>query len=179
MSLFYFALNSIKSYTNLLDINENKNPSINDLEKGTKALCEIPWSKLSNEYKDNDKYTDAGTLPFRCFQLSYILVLLHEGYGFSSDSHNVHFVGNVNGGEVEWSLGVGLISGNNDSNYNGNNGNGGIVGYNLSGYIYYLSLLCGICASGCLWYSIYDKCQSRRKKSYQLIPVKVSDVDLL
>lgn len=171
MSLFYFALNSIKSYTNQLDINENKNPSIDDLEKGTKSLCEIPWEKLSTTYKDSDKYTDAGTLPFRCFQLSYILVLLHEGYGFTTDSHNVHFVGNVNGGEVEWSLGVGLISGNNQSYDNQQ--------YFITPYIYYLSMIAAICATGCLWYSIYEKCQNRRKKSYQLIPVKVSDVDLL
>lgn len=42
----------------------------------------------------------------RCFDLVYAVRLLVDGYGFSTRSTSIEFVGDVQGTEVEWTLGA-------------------------------------------------------------------------
>lgn len=105
MSLYFYALHSIQSFTGLLNVDKNSTYSINEIESATKKLCNIKWNRMK-EMKD--QYADDTVLPYRCFQVSYISILLHDIYGFSKDSQDVSFVGNINGGEVEWTLGLAL-----------------------------------------------------------------------
>lgn len=105
MSLYFYAVHSIQSFTGLVNVDTNSTYTINQIEDATKSLCEMKW----NDIKDiEDQYTDDTVLPYRCFQLSYMSILLHDIYGFSKDSQNLSFVGSINGGEVEWTLGLAL-----------------------------------------------------------------------
>lgn len=47
-------------------------------------------------------------LPYRCVEVQYIHTLLKHGYGFPGDSRNITFVLNIDGMEVEWTLGYAL-----------------------------------------------------------------------
>lgn len=47
-------------------------------------------------------------LPYRCVEVEYIHTLLKHGYGFPGDSRNITFVLNIDGMEVEWTLGYAL-----------------------------------------------------------------------
>jgi len=44
--------------------------------------------------------------PHRCFEGTYILTLLRDGFGFGEESRSVSFVYDIGGEEVEWTLGV-------------------------------------------------------------------------
>lgn len=107
MSLYYYALHTLQYYT---ETNIDRNPiqSVSNLDESVKELCEISYKKLNDEV-DKVKYADESTLPYRCFQLTYITVLLEDIYGFDKDSENISFLGKINGNEVEWTLGVALF----------------------------------------------------------------------
>lgn len=49
-----------------------------------------------------------GLLGYRCVEVVYIHTLLKHGYGFPGDSRNITFVLNIEGMEVEWTLGYAL-----------------------------------------------------------------------
>merc|ERR1712192_143328 len=46
----------------------------------------------------------------RCFEMNYIIALLSFGYGFPDNVRAFHFVNDIDGHDVEWSLGAFLYA---------------------------------------------------------------------
>ena len=66
-----------------------------------KDVCNLTLDQLKAKYpKANTKYLESG-----CLNLSYIVAMLREAYGFSPSSKQLSVKSNVNGVEVSWALG--------------------------------------------------------------------------
>merc|ERR1712087_817298 len=50
--------------------------------------------------------TNPNTLQHRCMEAVYIVTLLRDGYGFEPSSRNITFTYDIDGSEVEWTLGM-------------------------------------------------------------------------
>lgn len=79
--------------------------SAEQLHAAAMRLCAEPDSQL-RRMVGKDPLTTEDALRWRCFDLTYAARLLTDGYGFSSDAAAVEFLGEVDGVEVEWTLGA-------------------------------------------------------------------------
>ena len=59
---------------------------------------------------DKDPLTNEDALRWRCFDATYASRLLTDGYGFQDQEAAVEFLGEIDGVEVEWTLGALLDS---------------------------------------------------------------------
>mmetsp|Transcript_31567 Transcript_31567/g.71153 ORF Transcript_31567/g.71153 Transcript_31567/m.71153 type:complete len:478 (+) Transcript_31567:70-1503(+) len=84
-------------------------PTISELREAAVALCAEPWESLSASASDPNsrhRFTGAKKIPHRCFELNYIAALLSVGYGFNVNERLFRIVEDVDGGEIEWTLGA-------------------------------------------------------------------------
>ena len=106
MSVFFFALDCMKQL-GPSDLPHWPSPSIDEIEKAAARFCAQSWSSL-NTTATNHAFTRDDLLPYRCAEVVYIHTLLKHGYGFPGDSRDVTFVLDIEGMEVEWTLGFAL-----------------------------------------------------------------------
>jgi len=106
MSVFFFALDCMKQL-GPLDLPHWPSPSIDEIETAASKFCAQPWGSL-NTSSTNHAFTRDDLLPYRCAEVVYIHTLLKHGYGFPGDSRDVTFVLDIEGMEVEWTLGFAL-----------------------------------------------------------------------
>ena len=79
------------------------------LHAGARKLCDEPEASLLRMV-GKDPLTTADALRWRCFDATYAARLLTDGYGFPEDEAVIEFVGEIDGVEVEWTLGALLSS---------------------------------------------------------------------
>ncbi len=106
MSVFFFALDCMKQL-GPFDLPHWPSPSIDEIESAAQRFCAQEWGTL-NASADTHAFTRDDLLPYRCVEVVYIHTLLKHGYGFPGDSRNVTFVLDIEGMEVEWTLGFAL-----------------------------------------------------------------------
>jgi len=75
------------------------------LRTAAKALCELDDVRL-RKLVGVDPLTTEDALRWRCFDLTYAARLLTDGYGFDENAAVIDFLGEINGVEVEWTLGA-------------------------------------------------------------------------
>ena len=75
------------------------------LEQAARALCKYDDARLRT-LVGKDPLTTEDALMWRCFDLTYAARLLTDGYGFDSNALVIDFMGDVDGVEVEWTLGA-------------------------------------------------------------------------
>jgi len=88
-------------------------PTIQELRDAATVVCSEPWERLSAVGLDAERkhgFTPPKKLPHRCFELNYIVALLSLGYGFAEDARLFHIVEDIDGLEIEWTLGAFLQS---------------------------------------------------------------------
>ncbi len=87
--------------------------STRELSDAVVDFCALEWSLLSPEGANlgaEHGHTWPDQLPHRCFEVVYMTTLLREGFGFPLDSRNILFALELDGMEVEWTLGYALAS---------------------------------------------------------------------
>lgn len=77
-----------------------------ELASAAHALCVEPYASLLNRMKGRDPLTPDGAIAWRCFDLLYASRLLVDGYGLPSGKPGIEFYGEIDGTEVEWTLGA-------------------------------------------------------------------------
>lgn len=86
------------------------NPSIDELEEASLAFCEIPWNDIYSSHQNNShQMTSEEKLPNRCVEALYITTLLEDGFGFRGTHRGITLALEVDGTEVEWTLGFALV----------------------------------------------------------------------
>lgn len=114
MSAYFYALDCIRHYSYIGRDDELESwpsPTIHEVEEMVTRYCQLPWSFIENEYLHNNNahpYTSLDQLPHRCLEGVYIVALLHKAFGFKHDQQQITFALEVNGNEVDWTLGYAL-----------------------------------------------------------------------
>ena len=109
MSVYFYAYDSVRL---LLGARGQEllphwpTPTIEELESAAHTFCRTSWQ--GDEWHDKHPYTNRKQLPHRCFESLYILLVLHDAFGFARDSRQITFALDVEGHEVEWALGFAL-----------------------------------------------------------------------
>lgn len=107
MSVFFFALDCMKQL-GPVELPHWPSPSIDEIEHAATKFCAQEWSAVNQTQGGSHAFTRDELLPYRCVEVVYIHTLLKHGYGFPGDSRNITFVLNIEGMEVEWTLGFAL-----------------------------------------------------------------------
>lgn len=82
-------------------------PTIQELRNAADVVCSEPWSTIKLLYeRTKHRFTSAQKAAHRCFEINYIVALLVNGYGLPQDERLFHIVDEIDGGEIEWSLGA-------------------------------------------------------------------------
>mmetsp|Transcript_45199 Transcript_45199/g.57885 ORF Transcript_45199/g.57885 Transcript_45199/m.57885 type:complete len:430 (+) Transcript_45199:416-1705(+) len=115
MSIYFFALDCMRSLSHLLeggDLHDNHidfaqqwpSPSIDSLLLASQAFCETPWEKVSSPDVFH-RWTWDDQMPHRCFETVFIATLLKEGFGIHPEHRTITYALELEGMEVEWTLG--------------------------------------------------------------------------
>jgi len=114
MSLYYFALDSLRVFSKAHDEAHQAlnlswpNPSIEELHNALEGLCSRDWHEDMALEIGSHSFTREEVLPHRCMEAVYMVTLLKDGYGFHPESRDITFTFDVDGSEVEWTLGMAL-----------------------------------------------------------------------
>ncbi|XP_067909327.1 ectonucleoside triphosphate diphosphohydrolase 1 isoform X1 [Heterodontus francisci] len=93
-SAFYFVMNFFK----LVDEGPH---DLDKVEKTVDEFCSRPWAEVKSKHKIEERY-----LSEYCFSGHYILVLLENGYNFTSSNWNtIKFMKKIKGSDAGWTLG--------------------------------------------------------------------------
>lgn len=90
-------------------------PTLHELTHALPLLCDRAWHDVLNHHDATPHaYTQPHLLPHRCADAAYMVALLQHGFGFDPQARSIEFALDVNGSEVEWTLGMALVLWNND-----------------------------------------------------------------
>lgn len=109
MSLYFFTLDSLRTLTNPNEALHLSwpNPSIQELYDALHSFCGRSWAEDLYEIRhDAHRFTNPDVLQHRCMEAVYIVTLLRDGYGFEPSSRSITFTYDIDGSEVEWTLGM-------------------------------------------------------------------------
>lgn len=113
VSLYAFTLKAVqKLMEKQLSDNDWKHltPSPNQIQAAAQTFCSIPYPLLQERARKIDAAGGRADFnPTRCFQLSYIKVLLSKVLGIAPDSHSVQFADSIEGQDLDWPLGLYLV----------------------------------------------------------------------
>jgi hypothetical protein len=104
MSLFFYVRH-FASAASVLPKHEEGGTTVASLRHAARILCDYDERQL-RRLVGVDPLTTDDALRWRCFDLTYTSRLLSDGYGFSEDATAIDFLGDVDGVEVEWTLGA-------------------------------------------------------------------------
>uniref|UniRef100_A0A5K3EVA9 Apyrase n=1 Tax=Mesocestoides corti TaxID=53468 RepID=A0A5K3EVA9_MESCO len=81
--------------------------SFDSFYNSTENMCKKPWIDALFEYRTQnvDPFNIVNKQAV-CFKASWIMNVLHTGFGFSQSYSNVHPIDSLSGIEVQWSLGA-------------------------------------------------------------------------
>mmetsp|Transcript_5208 Transcript_5208/g.5942 ORF Transcript_5208/g.5942 Transcript_5208/m.5942 type:complete len:497 (+) Transcript_5208:289-1779(+) len=107
MSVFFFALDALR----VLGQNEAlerhwPRPTLVELEDALPSLCGLEWN---DGLHLQHQYTSGNGMPHRCFEAVYLVNLLRVAYGLDPRERSVTYLYDVEGQEVEWTLGMAVL----------------------------------------------------------------------
>ncbi|XP_060795952.1 ectonucleoside triphosphate diphosphohydrolase 1 isoform X2 [Neoarius graeffei] len=93
---------AFSAYFFVMDFLNLTTASLDDAKNKLKIYCTKPWNTLKQQHPEvKEKY-----LAEYCFSGTYIVALLEEGYGFTSDTwKNIEFIKKIGNSEAGWTLG--------------------------------------------------------------------------
>jgi hypothetical protein len=127
MSLYFYALDCVRVMAEWrqkkkaeagLDLSAHPSefraawprPSPDNILQAAGKFCEMDWKDtLEHIHKDIHSYTRPEGFPHRCFESIYVGTFLKYGYGFAGDSRDITYAFDIDGAEVEWTLGMMLV----------------------------------------------------------------------
>jgi len=108
MSVYFYALDCIRQLGPETLHNWPK-PTINELETAAHKFCETEWSIVETTMIPSPhKYTRDDQIVNRCLEGLYLVTLLEHGFGFDGDARDITLALEIEGHEVEWTLGFAL-----------------------------------------------------------------------
>jgi GDA1/CD39 (nucleoside phosphatase) family len=112
MSLYFFTFDAIRVFTKDEIVNEQwPKPTLLELQHATMTYCKMNlMDDILPLYENSQQphpYTRKGIVQHRCMEAIYMISLL-ETFGFTSNERHITFAYDVNGSEVEWTLGMAL-----------------------------------------------------------------------
>ena len=111
MSLFFFALDCLRELSGHEALHMNwPTPTLEEIDDALDGLCSRNWHGDLDDIGEQrmHRFTRADILPHRCMEAVYIATLLRHGFGFHPKARDITFAFDVEGSEVEWSLGMAL-----------------------------------------------------------------------
>ncbi|XP_056006617.1 ectonucleoside triphosphate diphosphohydrolase 1-like isoform X2 [Ostrea edulis] len=83
-------------------LNQTNSNSLSEYQTALSKFCHMTWQQAKDQYT----HTPLDYLPWYCFGGTYVQILLTEAYKFDANTwKTLHFVEELNGTEVGWSLG--------------------------------------------------------------------------
>eukprot|EP00602_Paraphysomonas_sp_CaronLab_P008332 CAMPEP_0185022354 /NCGR_PEP_ID=MMETSP1103-20130426/5068_1 /TAXON_ID=36769 /ORGANISM="Paraphysomonas bandaiensis, Strain Caron Lab Isolate" /LENGTH=493 /DNA_ID=CAMNT_0027554387 /DNA_START=10 /DNA_END=1491 /DNA_ORIENTATION=+ len=108
MSLYYFALDCVR-HLGLAELPNWPNSSVDELEEAALSFCGTDWDRVVKLHAETQHpQTSNRKLPYRCVEALYITTLLEDGFGFRGSHRGITMALEVEGTEVEWTLGFAL-----------------------------------------------------------------------
>ena len=108
MSVYFYALDCIRQL-GPETLHNWPNPTINELETAAHKFCEFEWSTVeSTMIPSPHKFTRDDQIVNRCLEGLYLVTLLEYGFGFDGDARDITLALEIEGHEVEWTLGFAL-----------------------------------------------------------------------
>ncbi|XP_004681087.2 PREDICTED: ectonucleoside triphosphate diphosphohydrolase 1 [Condylura cristata] len=93
-SAYYYVMD-------FLNFTSEELPSENEVTQIMNTFCALPWDKVKGRYNNTkEKY-----LSEYCFAGTYIFVLLNKFHFTEANWKNIHFVDQMDGNSIGWSLG--------------------------------------------------------------------------
>ena len=85
-------------------------PTLGEVRTAGRAACGAEWAALARDSAGVDANTPADRLPGRCFDAALLVALLGRdgGFGFAENEARVEFVDDINGRNVEWTMGAAM-----------------------------------------------------------------------
>lgn len=90
-----------------------REPTVAEIRQAANAVCAAGWDAISaaaSHSESKHRFTPDKKIPHRCFELNYIAALLSAGYGFPDEGRHFQIVEDIDGTEIEWTLGAFLHS---------------------------------------------------------------------
>jgi len=110
MSVYYYALDCVRllmSAGSAEILPHWPTPSIAELEDVAEDFCALPWTEVKARHTATPhRFTGSTQLSQRCMQALYILTLWEKGFGFHRHERAVTLAHEIEGKEVEWTLGL-------------------------------------------------------------------------
>lgn len=97
------------SSSSLRDAGTFARPTVVELREAAQLLCAEAWSDVAAvayEASTKHSFTPPHKVPHRCFEANYVVSLLSHAYGFDEGARLFRVVADVNGNEIEWTLGA-------------------------------------------------------------------------
>ena len=130
MSLYFYALDCLREISEhpimaggntkgeggTVDFLRNwPRPTLAELSGALREFCALSWETINErlDVKRVHTFTSRKGFPHRCLEGVYIVTLLRDGFGFESDGRSVSFLYDIEGSEVEWSIGALLVDSQN------------------------------------------------------------------
>jgi hypothetical protein len=85
-------------------------PSLREIASAGRIACAAEWTTVLSTLDGLDENTPTARLPGRCFDAALVVALLGDegGFGFGDAETRVEFVDDVDGKDVEWTMGAAL-----------------------------------------------------------------------
>lgn len=104
MSVYFYGLDCIRT-VGRLELTHWPKPTIAELRSVVVEFCHIPWSEAEENLYGKHKFTKDSQLHYRCLEGLYMTTLLEKAFGFNPTERKITFALEVQGMEVEWTLG--------------------------------------------------------------------------
>lgn len=114
MSVYYFANDAVRTLGDPSLLDSWPSPTVGELNHAADKFCEIPWpgqpGEYTSEWSKKHAYSGNSQLPHRCFETLYMSMLLEHGFGFDPEARHLTLALDMDGHEVEWTLGFTLAN---------------------------------------------------------------------
>jgi Golgi apyrase len=109
MSVYFYALDAVQQLGSV-ELEHWPTPSLYELKQAVHSFCATDWDHAQSWLNRAHRYTQDRNVPNRCVESMYLVTLLEHAFGYDEHSRNITFALNIEGREVEWTLGFVLAN---------------------------------------------------------------------
>lgn len=109
MSVYFYALDAVQHLGDV-KLEHWPTPSLHELKRAVHSFCETNWDHAQSWLNRAHRYTQDRNVPNRCVESMYMVTLLEHAFGYDQHARNITFALNIEGKEVEWTLGFVLAN---------------------------------------------------------------------
>ena len=104
MSVYFYALDAVRHLGDV-DMPNWPTPTLTEIKEAVQSFCSNDWTTAQTWMGRAHRYTTDRNVPNRCIEASYVVTLMEHGFGIDANSRNIRIALNIEGHEVEWTLG--------------------------------------------------------------------------